>query len=73
MFYLKSIFASRQCHTRDGTIFPPISSLLRQYGRSYDELVNLVSEAEQEDYRKPAHALLPDDEAEEIPVHHTDR
>ena len=59
----------------DGSIYPPISALLRRVGRDFNSLQQLLTEDEarrrrqQQQSKKPAHAMLPEDENEEHPVH----
>ncbi|XP_059165364.1 uncharacterized protein LOC131947964 [Physella acuta] len=57
-----------------GEIYRPISALLRQIdidlaqvGLTRDKTVNMAAS-----YKKPAHALLPEEEEDEIPVHGPD-
>lgn len=67
---------SLQCKMSDGSVFPPIAELLKRAGPSYTNLQSVLKEEEErmKSDRMPPHAILPEDEEDEIPVHSaTDR
>ena len=65
-----------QCKLPDGSIYPPIAQLLQIAGKEDSSLQNVLDRNKQEEQnkeqRKPPHALLPDEEWDEIPVHNAD-
>ena len=60
----------------DGSIYPPILHLLRLGGRDYNELQRVIDLDEERRRRElehqdcpPPHAVLPQDDLEQVPVH----
>ena len=60
----------------DGSIFPPILSLLQSLGPDFPVLQQVVREDQKRQEalarKPPPHAQLPEDECEEVPVHSAD-
>ena len=65
-----------QCKLPDGSLYPPIAELLQIAGKDASSLQNILDNNEQDqqnsEQRKPPHALLPEEEWDEIPVHNAD-
>ncbi|KAK2161194.1 hypothetical protein LSH36_120g12001 [Paralvinella palmiformis] len=65
-----------KCKLPDGSIYPPIAGLLQIAGKDASSLQNILDhdkqDLEDKDQRKPPHALLPEEEWDEIPVHNAD-
>ncbi len=58
----------------DGTIFPPALELIRKAASYAEALQKIVVDEEVKRTRPkpPAHAILPEDVDEEIPIYHSD-
>ena len=60
--------ACAQCHLSDGSVFQPIGDLLKKRGKDVHAIRPQQDESPTHQGKPPPHALLPEDEAEELPV-----